>query len=77
MSLPARPPSIYDVLGNEEDEDYPNEETLTTSFYLPKDTTKVIHISRSVEGHFGEKWFYHQVYQNINLTLIKIKLANS
>jgi len=41
MSLPARPPSIYDVMGRENTEP----ETLTTSFYLPKDTTKVIHIT--------------------------------
>merc|ERR1712165_65080 len=41
MSLPARPPSIYDVMG----ENSEPTETLTTSFYLPKDTTKVIHIS--------------------------------
>jgi Ras association domain-containing protein 1 len=49
MAVSARPPSIYDVLTHGEPEDDsaeppgPEVEEIT-SFYLPKDTTKVIHI---------------------------------
>jgi Ras association domain-containing protein 1 len=43
MSLSPRPTSIYDVVG-EDSLSSDNEDTMTTSFYLPKDTTKVIHI---------------------------------
>ena len=48
MSLTARPPSIYDILTpdvNDDPQEYESD-TQLTSFYLPKDTTKVIHISR-------------------------------
>ena len=57
MTLPMRPPSIYDVIGSDGETEEggggeveggggDGEDTLTTSFYLPKDTTKVIHITR-------------------------------
>lgn len=52
MTLPMRPPSIYDVIGSDGEASDDGEaaadehDTLTTSFYLPKDTTKVIHITR-------------------------------
>lgn len=48
MSISARPPSIYDVLthGDESSTDDTLDDTQITSFYLPKDTTKVIHIDR-------------------------------
>ncbi len=50
MTLPMRPTSIYDVIGSDgegsEDGEEVDQDTLTTSFYLPKDTTKVIHITR-------------------------------
>lgn len=50
MTLPMRPPSIYDVISSDgesdEGENGGDQDTLTTSFYLPKDTTKVIHITR-------------------------------
>ena len=45
MSLSTRPASIYDVMGQSEDEDECDQNQIT-SFYLPKDTTKVIHINR-------------------------------
>ncbi|KAK2158040.1 hypothetical protein LSH36_178g03003 [Paralvinella palmiformis] len=40
MSLSTRPPSIYDVIGQGEDDESGNEDSQITSFYLPKDTTK-------------------------------------
>ena len=48
MSLAHRPPSIYEVLAHENTEDFltANCNTHTTSFYLPKDTVKALHISR-------------------------------
>ena len=50
MTLPMRPPSIYDVISSDGETSDEGEggdhDTLTTSFYLPKDTTKVIHITR-------------------------------
>jgi Ras association domain-containing protein 1 len=45
MSLSARPPSIYEVLSHEAPKPEDHDSQLT-SFHLPKDTTKVIHILR-------------------------------
>ncbi|XP_064631917.1 uncharacterized protein LOC135490608 isoform X1 [Lineus longissimus] len=42
MSIGVRPPSIYDVLTHEDIED---DHTQTTSFYLPRDTVKALHIT--------------------------------
>ena len=47
MSLSARPPSIYEVLSHEAPTPADRDSQLA-SFYLPKDTTKVIHILRCV-----------------------------
>ena len=43
MSVSGRPPSFYEVLTHEDEGE---EEEHITSFYLPKNTTKVVHISR-------------------------------
>ena len=64
MSLTARPPSIYDVLTPDPDSPDSNSDTQTTSFYLPKDTTKVIHITRSVPKDKVMKFkvMHHEIF---------------
>ena len=54
MSLSVRPLSIYDVITQEEPEEPGprSQDTEIASFYLPKDTTKVIHIARWVVSHW-------------------------
>ena len=43
MSLGARPPSIYEALTKEH---IVEQNTMTMSFYMPRDTVKSIHVPR-------------------------------
>ncbi len=89
MTLPMRPPSIYDVIGSDgeasgDESDggggagggVGGDDTLTTSFYLPKDTTKVIHISRCV-GVTGVKEVTSLQDQSRAFALIWTRLSSN
>ena len=57
MSVSGRPPSFYEAVTHDAEGDEGEEEEHITSFYLPKNTTKVVHISRWVRGQTWDCFF--------------------